>query len=96
MSHPYYDSDQWKALRQIILNRDSHTCRRCNKAKASEVHHLHYRNWMDEKPSDLIAICRKCHQEEHDTIENEFLEELEFEDWFSASKSIAWEKIMND
>ena len=93
MSHPYYKSEQWLALRKIILNRDSHTCRKCNKSKATEVHHLHYRNWMDEKPSDLISICRDCHQQEHTYYD---LEDWTFETWLKESEAIAWEKIMND
>lgn len=66
-SNDYYEylkSDKWKKLRESILRRDNELCI-CG-AKATEVHHKTYARLFCELPSDLVSLCRHCHQDVHD------------------------------
>lgn len=62
----YLASPQWKAIKSAILSRDQYTCQSCLATGVPlEVHHITYVNFMAEQPSDLISLCRWCHQEVH-------------------------------
>ena len=62
----YLASPQWKAIKASILSRDQYTCQSCLVTGFPlEVHHIAYVNFMAEQPSDLISLCRRCHQEIH-------------------------------
>lgn len=58
----YLRSPAWRCKRDAILLRAAHICEvgNCN-GPAEEVHHLTYERLYREEPSDLIAICRQCH-----------------------------------
>lgn len=59
----YMNSLQWQEKRQWILIRADGRCERCNKAcKRLQVHHLHYRNFTQERDDDLLAVCETCHK----------------------------------
>lgn len=60
----YLRSDAWKALREATLKRDGFRCVRCNRP-AEQVHHLTYDRWQEEELSDLVSLCRPCHEKEH-------------------------------
>ena len=41
-------------------------CEICHGARAQlDLHHLHYRSFGYEVPSDVIRLCRRCHNERH-------------------------------
>jgi hypothetical protein len=61
----YMSSKEWKNLRKIIKIRDK-KCVSCGTLKNLEVHHLTYERLGDEKLSDLVVLCRECHQRQHD------------------------------
>lgn len=64
----YLKSAKWDTLRKAILKRDSYTCQGCHSTSVSlEVHHISYIRLGSELPSDLISVCRSCHQAIHDT-----------------------------
>lgn len=66
--HAYLKSDQWDVKRKAILKRDSYTCQACNTSGVPlEVHHISYSRLGSELPSDLVSVCRDCHQTIHDT-----------------------------
>ena len=67
----YLKSDEWKNLRQTILGSNP-DCQCCGKS-ASDVHHLVYRNIVDIKISDLIPVCRKCHDFIHLAISDNWI-----------------------
>lgn len=67
----YLKSDEWKNLRQTILGSNP-DCQCCGKS-ASDVHHLVYRNIVDIKISDLIPVCRKCHDFIHLAINDNWI-----------------------
>jgi hypothetical protein len=63
--HWYLGSRSWREKSQYILERDNHTCQKCLKRRATQVHHLTYKRVFQELPSDLLAVCRQCHAEIH-------------------------------
>ena len=62
--HEYLKSERWQNLRKSVLHRDNELCI-CGK-KATEVHHKTYERLGNEPPSDLVSLCRNCHQNVHD------------------------------
>jgi hypothetical protein len=56
----------WKAKRLQVMERDKWTCQVCKKNVATDVHHLTYDHIFNEPLSDLMAICRNCHESEHE------------------------------
>lgn len=63
----YINSSAWEKKRQLVLERDDHTCRKCGRKQTSglHVHHLTYRYFHEEPIGDLITLCKKCHENEH-------------------------------
>ena len=63
----YMASDQWNMKRKATLKRDNYSCQCCGISEVPlEVHHITYRNYLAEKPEDLVSLCRGCHQLVHD------------------------------
>lgn len=63
----YLASPQWQTLRKVILKRDSYTCQGCGiDGVPLEIHHITYVRFEEELESDLVAVCRDCHQAIHD------------------------------
>ena len=62
--YEYLKSDEWKKLRKSVLRRDNELCI-CG-GKATEVHHKTYARVGNEPLSDLVSLCRNCHQNVHD------------------------------
>ena len=54
---------RWRALRQVILKRDSYRCRACGRAGRLEVDHIipvmQGGEWWDA--AGLQTLCRACH-----------------------------------
>lgn len=64
----YLRSDQWKSLRQIIIGTKPQ-CVRCETRQATDVHHMAYRdNIYLTRVSELIPLCRHCHNTVHRAI----------------------------
>ncbi len=58
----YLNSEQWRALRDAVICRAYYRCEVGNCPRpAAEVHHLTYERLYREKLTDLVAICRECH-----------------------------------
>lgn len=74
---------EWNRLAETIRVRDSHQCRRCgrsqleNRQKLSVDHVRPWREFTDKKeandPSNLVALCRKCHSLKTLTTEQAWL-----------------------
>lgn len=64
----YYHTPEWAEKRQQRLQIDNYICQACFKAKATQVHHLHYRTFGDEPMFDLVSVCQPCHQRIHRTL----------------------------
>ena len=59
----YLDSPAWEMKRNAIMKRDGYQCV-CG-AKATEVHHKTYDNIGKELLSDLVFLCKVCHERAH-------------------------------
>lgn len=62
----YLQSEEWKAKRDYVMQRDNYHCRICKKI-ATEVHHLNYMFIGDVHEVDFcISVCRKCHESQYE------------------------------
>jgi hypothetical protein len=61
----YLKSERWKELREIVLKRCGHQCETCTYTKALQVHHRTYERVGHELLTDLIVLCRRCHERLH-------------------------------
>src|SRR6202167_6262478 len=53
-------------LRSEILERDGWRCQKCGCSKNLDVHHIKRRSALgDHAETNLITLCRKCHQIVH-------------------------------
>lgn len=59
----YLDSPAWEMKRDKVIERDGDQCV-CG-AQATEVHHKTYNNIGKEPLSDLVALCKECHDRVH-------------------------------
>lgn len=62
----YLKSEDWKNLKNLVMSCQP-ICQCCSN-KATDVHHMVYRNIVDVKISDLLPVCRKCHDIIHQAI----------------------------
>lgn len=60
------------ATRKSVLTRAWGRCESCGRRAALDLHHLHYRSVGEEKPEDLRALCRECHDAAHRDPNGEF------------------------
>lgn len=67
----YLQSEHWRCLRYSKLFTDGNQCDVCGKSDPSnDVHHLRYHKLYDVSLSDLIVLCRRCHDLAHEVIES--------------------------
>lgn len=58
----YLASPAWAARRAAVLRRAGGVCEVCRNAPATQAHHLTYDHIGNERPDELVAICRSCHE----------------------------------
>jgi 5-methylcytosine-specific restriction endonuclease McrA len=68
----YLQSPHWKRRRQNFLVAHQYRCQECGldcsireRRHYINVHHKSYKRLWHEESSDLVALCRECHREEH-------------------------------
>ena len=64
----YLSSNHWKNMRKVIYDKYKGKCTKCHKSfspNKMHVHHLTYKRIGNEKESDLILLCEKCHSLVH-------------------------------
>lgn len=60
----FIKSDRWQELRKARLKIANYKCENCHKSKPLQVHHKTYERFGgNERMSDLLALCYKCHKE---------------------------------
>jgi hypothetical protein len=66
LSHrEYLKSALWKKVRAKALEHHGNICSKCNEF-GTDVHHLYYPEfWGEEEMSDLMVLCRSCHDAIH-------------------------------
>ena len=69
----YLKSPKWKIRREQILTKCEGICSVCGDAPATQVHHLTYDRVGEELESDLVGLCKPCHDKIHDKETNRFL-----------------------
>lgn len=60
----YLCSPEWERKKNSILKRDQ-ICTVCEESPSKDVHHLNYGNLYDENETDIIGVCRTCHNRIH-------------------------------
>ena len=61
----YIHSAEWRKVAGERLNLDKRICCVCGK-EATQVHHLTYDNFRNEKMDDLVSLCSYCHKKAED------------------------------
>jgi hypothetical protein len=61
----YLKSEHWQEMRRTVLRDAGGRCQVCNSSERCEVHHRTYERVGEEYPSDLIVLCRACHEKFH-------------------------------
>ena len=61
----YLRSPEWDALRKQVYRRADGNCELCG-APAGAVHHVRYpKQFKDDHPNNLLAVCEDCHKKLH-------------------------------
>lgn len=60
----YLNSATWKDIREQVLQRDNHRCKRCGQP-GWQVHHKTYKHWGYERLYELETLCDACHEAHH-------------------------------
>lgn len=67
MGAKYMEQEEWQVRRVQALTRAGYKCQACSRRNTTlDVHHNSYENYGNERPQDLIVLCRPCHQRLHD------------------------------
>lgn len=63
----YLRHPQFKAVRQLAIERSGGICERCGMRTVTEVHHVTYPAWgtFEDNADGLLAVCHQCHCEIH-------------------------------
>ncbi len=61
-------TEQWKRLRQYILDRDAHTCAYCGGEGDTVDHIVPKALGGTEEPGNLITACRRCNSSKADKV----------------------------
>lgn len=62
----YLKGKHWKLKKKEFYNHNERKCVKCGKTTELHVHHMTYENIGNESLSDLICLCRDCHNKVHD------------------------------
>lgn len=58
----YLKTDWWGWKRDKAIRRAHGDCELCQERAAKDVHHVTYERLGCERPDDLVALCRRCHE----------------------------------
>jgi 5-methylcytosine-specific restriction endonuclease McrA len=60
------NTENYRALRKQVLERDGWSCQWCGSLRNLEVHHRTFRSRLgDDTAENLITLCADCHRAEH-------------------------------
>lgn len=57
----YLRSDHWRRVREFALEDAENRCAVCNSGFSLDVHHRTYERLGNERPRDVLVLCRTCH-----------------------------------
>ena len=62
----YTTTDEWMAMRRLVLERDRHRCVMCHSSTKLHVHHVvPFRICKMHESSNLMTLCKSCHMRAH-------------------------------
>ena len=61
----YIQSEDWKKRRDKKLRKADWKCERCGSGINLCIHHITYDNLGNEPMSDLLVLCKSCHEDIH-------------------------------
>lgn len=62
----YLNSRHWQRRAQRARRMAGYMCQRCKREGVPlDVHHRNYEHLFHERASDLVVLCRKCHERMH-------------------------------
>lgn len=66
----YLENQHWQDFRKLVLqkqrNEDGHNhCQSCSGRTRLQVHHRTYERLGREVPSDVVVLCKPCHDKLH-------------------------------
>jgi 5-methylcytosine-specific restriction endonuclease McrA len=64
----YLKTREWRVKRNRALIRAGNRCQVCASTYQLDVHHRTYERLGNELLSDLMVLCRRCHQHYHDFL----------------------------
>jgi hypothetical protein len=71
MGARYREQPEWQVRRVQALVRAGNRCQTCgSRDKTLDAHHNSYQNYGDERPQDLVVLCRSCHDLFHGIVED--------------------------
>lgn len=72
----YLRTRHWRKKRVWVARKARGLCAVCEKyvGKRGEVHHLNYDRLWEEQLTDLLLVCRSCHELEHFGVSDDSLE----------------------
>lgn len=91
-------SDEWRLLREAIIEAVGGFCERCYAAEPDvrlEVHHLTYERLGHEDPEDLQVVCPPCHVVADAERESETQHDLTYrrlDGWATKVYGLDWEE----
>jgi hypothetical protein len=59
----YLQSQRWRTLARVVCIRAKGKCEICLRADGEECAHLTYERNFNERITDLLWVCKKCHRE---------------------------------
>jgi hypothetical protein len=59
----YLQSQRWRTLARAVRIRAKGKCEICQRADGTECAHLTYERIFNERITDLLWLCKKCHRE---------------------------------
>lgn len=61
----YLKTKHWQSKRREHFHHFRKICKSCGSKKFLNIHHYTYKNLNNEKITDLICLCKNCHQKLH-------------------------------
>ena len=58
----YLASREWRVKRNEVIELNNGICERCASRPIQDIHHLTYERIGQERISDLMGVCRPCHE----------------------------------
>jgi 5-methylcytosine-specific restriction endonuclease McrA len=71
MGAKYREQPEWQVRRVQALTRAGYKWQTCSSRDTTlDAHHNSYQTYGDERPQDLVVLCRSCHQKVHGFVED--------------------------